>query len=124
MAGGVLVLGGGVTGEAFAATLRRLDRRVPITLVEQELVGGECSYWACIPSKTLLRPLELAHRARLAPGAAEAVRDVDPKRVFWWRDQVAGKDDASQAEWVAKQGAELVRGHADVVEPGRVRVGE
>jgi dihydrolipoamide dehydrogenase len=52
------------------------------------------------------------------------LRDVDPKRVFWWRDQVAGKDDSRQAKWVVKQGAELVRGHADVVEPGRVRVGE
>ena len=122
MATRVLVLGAGVAGESFVAALRRLDPKFEITIVEQELVGGECSYWACIPSKTLLRPLELAHRSRLAPGAAEAVRDVDPKRVFWWRDQVAGKDDTSQAEWVVKQGAELVRGHADVVEPGRVRV--
>src|SRR5918999_2923429 len=104
MAGGVLVLGGGVTGEAFAAALRRLDPHVPITLVEQELVGGECSYFACIPSKTLLRPLELIHRARLAPGAMEAVGEIDPKRVFWWRDEVAGQDDTSQAEWVVEQG--------------------
>jgi pyruvate/2-oxoglutarate dehydrogenase complex dihydrolipoamide dehydrogenase (E3) component len=122
---GVVVLGGGVAGEAFVAALRRLDPDVPITLVEQELVGGECSYWACIPSKTLLRPLEIVYRARLAPGAAEAVSGkVDPKHVFWWRDQVAGKDDTSQAEWVAKQDAELVRGHAQIVAPGRVAVGD
>src|SRR5918992_3675111 len=124
MAGGVLVLGGGVTGEAFAAALRRLDPHVPITIVEQELVGGECSYWACIPSKTLLRPLELVHRATFTPGAAEALGEVEPKRVFWWRDQVAEKDDASQAAWLEKQGAELVRGHAQVLEPGRVEVGD
>jgi len=125
MAGGVLVLGGGVTGEAFVATLRRLDRRVPITLVEHELVGGECSYWACIPSKTLLRPLEIIYRARLAPGAAETLSGpVDAERVFWWRDQVAGKDDTSQAQWLAKRDVKLVRGRAEVIEPGRIAVGD
>ena len=124
MAARVLVLGAGVAGESFVAALRRLDRDAEITIVEQELVGGECSYWACIPSKTLLRPLEIVHRARLAPGAAEAVGNIDPERVFWWRDQVAEKDDSSQAEWVTKQGAELVRGQAEVLEPGRVAVGK
>ena len=64
----VVVLGGGVTGEAFVAALRRLDKEIAITLVEHELVGGECSYWACIPSKTLLRPVEIAFRARSAHG--------------------------------------------------------
>src|SRR5918992_809909 len=124
MAGGVLVLGGGVTGEAFAAALRRLDPHLPITLVEQELVGGECSYWACIPSKTLLRPLEIVARARLAPGAAETLSGpVDAKRVFWWRDQVAEKDDSSQAEWLAKRDLNLVRGRAEILGPGRVAVG-
>jgi pyruvate/2-oxoglutarate dehydrogenase complex dihydrolipoamide dehydrogenase (E3) component len=116
----VVVLGAGVAGESFVAALRRLDPDAQVTIVEQELVGGECSYFACIPSKTLLRPLELIHRARLAPGAMEAVGEIDPKGVFSWRDEVAGQDDTSQAEWVAKQGAELVRGHAEVVEPGRV----
>jgi pyruvate/2-oxoglutarate dehydrogenase complex dihydrolipoamide dehydrogenase (E3) component len=123
--GGVLVLGGGVTGEAFAAALRRLDGRVPITLVEEELVGGECSYWACIPSKTLLRPLEILARARLAPGAAEMLSGpIDVKHVFWWRDQVAEKDDASQAQWLADRDVTLVRGRAEVIEPGRVAVGD
>jgi pyruvate/2-oxoglutarate dehydrogenase complex dihydrolipoamide dehydrogenase (E3) component len=123
--GGVLVLGAGVTGEAFAATLRRLDSRVPITVVEQELVGGECSYWACIPSKTLLRPLEIVFRARLAPGAAETLSGpVDAKRVFWWRDQVAEKDDTSQVEWLAKRDVKLVRGRAELIEPGRIAVGD
>jgi pyruvate/2-oxoglutarate dehydrogenase complex dihydrolipoamide dehydrogenase (E3) component len=121
----VVILGSGVAGESFLAALRRLDTDVPITLVEQELVGGECSYWACIPSKTLLRPLEIVFRARLAPGAAEALNGpVDAKRVFWWRDQVAAKDDTSQAKWVAEQGAELVRGRAQILEPGRIAVGD
>jgi pyruvate/2-oxoglutarate dehydrogenase complex dihydrolipoamide dehydrogenase (E3) component len=120
----VVVLGAGATGEAFLSVLRRLDPQTEVTVVEHELVGGECSYWACIPSKTLLRPLEVVARARLAPGAAEAVGAVDPERVFWWRDQIAEKDDTSQAEWVARQGAELVRGTAVVAEPGLVGVGD
>src|SRR5256885_101820 len=83
---GVVVLGGGVTGGAFVAALRRLDEDVPITLVERELVGGECSYWACIPSKTMLRPLEVAQRARVTPGAAEGLASpIDPAPIFAWR---------------------------------------
>ena len=117
----VVVLGGGSTGEAFLAALRRYDKDVRLTLVEHELVGGECSYWACIPSKTLLRPLELAFRARLAPGATAK---VDPVQVFKWRDEVAEKDDAKQVEWVQGLGAEVVRGTARIVEPGRLEVDE
>ena len=111
-----------MTGEAFAAALRRLSPDAEIVVVEQELVGGECSYWACIPSKTLLRPLEVLARARHAPGAAEAVSRVDAARVFQWRDEMAGKDDTSQVEWLTNQGAELVRGTGVVAEPGLVRV--
>ena len=124
MARRVVVLGAGATGEAFVSALRKLDDAAEITIVEHELVGGECSYWACIPSKTLLRPLEVVARARLAPGAAEAVGAVDPAQVLRWRDEIAEKDDTSQAEWVAKQGAELVRGTGVVAEPGLVTVGE
>ncbi|MDQ3858656.1 MAG: NAD(P)/FAD-dependent oxidoreductase [Actinomycetota bacterium] len=120
---GIVVLGAGVAGEAFVAALRRHDPNVPVALVERELVGGECSYWACIPSKTLLRPLEVAYRARVAPGVREALGRVDVAAVFAWRDSVAGKDDTSQAEWVRNLDVELVRGSAEVVEPGRVRVG-
>ncbi len=123
MAKRVVVLGAGVTGEAFVAALRRLDGEVEIAVVEHELVGGECSYWACIPSKTLLRPLEVLARARLAPGAAGAVGRVDVEAVFRWRDEQAGKDDTSQATWLERQGAELIRGSGRVVEPGLVRVG-
>ena len=65
----VVVLGGGIAGESFVAALRRRSKDAEIVLVERELVGGECSYWACIPSKTLLRPVEVLSRARLTPGA-------------------------------------------------------
>jgi pyruvate/2-oxoglutarate dehydrogenase complex dihydrolipoamide dehydrogenase (E3) component len=115
----VVVLGGGVSGEAFIAALRRLDEEVRITLVENELVGGECSYWACIPSKTLLRPVELAFRARNAHGV-EAT--LDPEQIFWWRDKTAGKDDTSQVKWVNGLDAKVVRGKGFVTEPGKVEV--
>ncbi|HET6657582.1 MAG TPA: NAD(P)/FAD-dependent oxidoreductase [Gaiellaceae bacterium] len=115
----VVVLGGGVSGEAFIAALRRLDEEIGITLVEDELVGGECSYWACIPSKTLLRPVEIAFRAKHAHGV-EAT--IDPEQIFWWRDKTAGKDDSSQVKWVEDLGAEVVRGKGVVTEPGRIEV--
>ena len=116
----VVVLGGGVSGEAFIAALRRLDKEVRITLVENELVGGECSYWACIPSKTLLRPVEIAFRARAAHGVEAS---LDPEQIFWWRDQNAGKDDTSQVKWLAGLDAEVVRGKGAIVAPGRFEVG-
>jgi pyruvate/2-oxoglutarate dehydrogenase complex dihydrolipoamide dehydrogenase (E3) component len=119
MARHVVVLGGGVSGEAFVAALRRLDKDVQVTLIENELVGGECSYWACIPSKTLLRPVELAFRARTTPGV-EAT--LDPEQVFWWRDENAGKDDTSQVEWLTRLGAEVVRGKGEIREPGLLEV--
>ena len=115
----VVVLGGGATGEAFLGALHRLDTDVRVTLVEHELVGGECSYWACIPSKTLLRPVEVAFRARQTPGVSS---QVDPLQVFKWRDEVAEKDDTSQVEWVRKHGAEVVKGTARIVAPRRIDV--
>ncbi len=121
----VVVLGGGSAGEAFVAALRRLDTDVEIALVERALVGGECTYWACMPSKTLLRAPELLAAVRLAPGAAEAISGaLDLERVFWWRDQVVdGYDDEGHGTWLAERGVELVRGDAVVVEPGVVAVG-
>jgi pyruvate/2-oxoglutarate dehydrogenase complex dihydrolipoamide dehydrogenase (E3) component len=115
----VVVLGGGATGEAFLGTLHRLDTDVRVTLVEHELVGGECSYWACIPSKTLLRSVEVAFWERQTPGVSS---HVDPVQVFKWRDEVAEKDDTSQVEWVRKHGAEVVKGTARIVAPGRIDV--
>lgn len=124
--GRVVILGGGSTGEAFAAALRRLDKDVPITLVERELLGGECSYWACMPTKALLRPTEIVAVAHRAPGAAEAVTGaVDPERVFWWRDQITGGlDDSGQEKWLAGLDVGLVRGTGRIVAPGLVQVGD
>jgi pyruvate/2-oxoglutarate dehydrogenase complex dihydrolipoamide dehydrogenase (E3) component len=115
----VVVLGGGVAGEAFVAALRRLDEEVRMTLVEHELVGGECSYWACIPSKTLLRPLEVLFRGRATPGVST---EIDSVQVFKWRDEVSGKDDASQVKWLRGKDAELIKGTARVEGPGRIDV--
>jgi pyruvate/2-oxoglutarate dehydrogenase complex dihydrolipoamide dehydrogenase (E3) component len=124
--GRVVVLGAGSAGEHFVGALRRLDPEIEIVVIERSLAGGECSYYACLPTKTLLRPAEVLAAARIAPGAAEAVTGVlDPERVWWWRDQVTdGRDDSYHAGWLTGQGAELVRGDAQVVRPGVVRVGE
>src|SRR4051812_49898021 len=71
--GDVVILGGGSTGEACVSALRELEPDTRITLVERELVGGECSYYACMPTKGMLRPLEAVAAARNVPGAREAV---------------------------------------------------
>jgi pyruvate/2-oxoglutarate dehydrogenase complex dihydrolipoamide dehydrogenase (E3) component len=122
----VVILGGGSTGEAAAGALRKHEPDTPIVLIERERVGGECSYFACMPTKALLRPPEAVAGARLAPGAAEAVTGpIDAARVFWHRDQVtSGGDDAHQEEWLEKREVELVRGEGRVEEPGVVVVGE
>jgi pyruvate/2-oxoglutarate dehydrogenase complex dihydrolipoamide dehydrogenase (E3) component len=122
----VVILGGGSTGEAFAGALRELEPDTPVTLIEQGLVGGECSYYACMPSKALLRPPEALAAARLVPGAAEAVTGtIDVGRAFWHRDQVTGGlDDSDQVDWLAEHDIELVRGHAHVAGRGAIDVGE
>ncbi len=121
----IVVLGGGSTGEAFVAALRRHDTEVSVTLVERELVGGECSYWACMPTKAMLRPTEALAGAQNVPGSAEAVTGkLDAERAFWHRDQVAQRDDTGQVQYLEGLDCELVRGEARVERPGTVVVGE
>jgi dihydrolipoamide dehydrogenase len=107
----VIVVGGGPAGEVAVQRLRAGG--LSVALVERELVGGECSYWGCIPSKTLLRPGDVLAAARRVPGALEAVSGrVDVSAAFAQRDYMTSNwTDAGQARWLDEIGATLVRGH-------------
>jgi len=117
----VVVIGAGAPGEVIAGRLG--EAGVEVAIVEERLVGGECSFFACMPSKALLRPLEVAAEARRVPGVATGGLDVDA--VLARRDEVVHDlDDATQVPWLEERGVTLVRGHGRLDGERRVRVGD
>jgi pyruvate/2-oxoglutarate dehydrogenase complex dihydrolipoamide dehydrogenase (E3) component len=117
----VVILGGGSTGEHFIGALRRFDPDAEITLVESRLVGGECSFFACMPTKTMLRATELAASLDRAPGLAP--EKPDPEGVWSWRDWMTSDwDDSGQLGYLKDWNCKLVRGEGRVTRPGVIEV--
>ncbi len=108
----VIVIGAGPAGENAAGRCARGG--LSAAVVERELVGGECSYWGCIPSKALIRPGDAIAAARRVPGAAEAVTGpIDVTAALGWRDDLVGHwDDTGQLPWLEERNVTLVRGAA------------
>lgn len=118
----VIVIGAGAVGENVADRVVRGG--LTAVLVEAELVGGECSYWACMPSKALLRPGTALHGAQTVPGAEQAVtRTLDAAAVLKRRDYFTSNwQDDGQVKWVEDTGIELIRGHGWITAPRKVEV--
>lgn len=122
----VIVLGGGPAGEIAAAYAIAGSSRTA-ALVERERLGGECSYWACIPSKALLRPGHVLSAARALPGVR--VDGLDTEAVLRRRDEFVHThththDDSSQVEWASRSGIDVIRGAGRLTDAYRVRVGD
>jgi dihydrolipoamide dehydrogenase len=120
----VVILGAGPAGEVAAGKLGGAG--LAVAIVEDRLVGGECAYWACMPSKALLRPYEALAEARRVPGAAEAAAGaLDVGAVLRRRDEIVhGLDDSAQLPWLAERGITLVRGRGRLAGERRVAVGD
>jgi hypothetical protein len=118
----VIVIGAGPAGEVAAGRLA--GHGLSVAIVEDRLVGGECSFWACMPSKALLRPYEALAEARRIPGAAEALGgELDVPAVLARRDEVIHDlDDSGQLPWLEDRGIALVRGFGRLTGERRVRV--
>ena len=117
-----IVLGAGPTGEVCAGRLA--DGGMRVAIVERDLIGGECSYYACMPSKALLRPADVLAEARRVPGVTVA-GDLDPEAVLARRDEVIhDRDDSVQLPWLEERGIDLYRGEARFEGERRVAVGD
>jgi pyruvate/2-oxoglutarate dehydrogenase complex dihydrolipoamide dehydrogenase (E3) component len=118
----LIVIGAGAVGENVADYAHK--QGMTAVIVENELVGGECSYWACMPSKALLRPGNALRAAQHVNGAKQAVTGtIDPAGVFARRDTVVSNyDDGGQVTWMASAGIDLVRGDARLDGPKQVVV--
>ncbi len=119
-----IVLGAGPAGEVCAGRLA--DAGMSVAIVERELIGGECSYYACMPSKALLRPADVLAEARRIPGLPVGEdSEIDPQAVLARRDEVIhGRDDSAQVPWLEERGIALHRGAGRFAGPRRVAVGE
>jgi pyruvate/2-oxoglutarate dehydrogenase complex dihydrolipoamide dehydrogenase (E3) component len=116
----VIVIGAGPAGETVATRLCKAGMRT--ALVERELVGGECAYWACIPSKTLLRCAEVREQAPRTAGTARPDRNWE--QITAYRDfMIRELDDSDEVDGYRKRGVQVFKGPASIDGPGRVRVG-
>src|ERR1700753_1540544 len=120
----VIVLGGGPAGENAAQyAIQGTDRTA--VLIESELVGGECSYWACMPSKTLLRPVDLHNSIPDVQGAARTPPQMHLSGTLARRDVfVHNRKDDSQVKWASDTGIDVVRGHGRLVGERLVEVSD
>ncbi|HEX6205626.1 MAG TPA: FAD-dependent oxidoreductase, partial [Solirubrobacterales bacterium] len=118
-----IVLGAGPSGEVCAGRLADAGWRVAI--VERDLIGGECSYYACMPSKALLRPADVLGEAKRIPGVPTGHGELEPQVVLDRRDKVIhDRDDSGQLPWLEEREIDLFRGEASFAAERRVRVGD